>query len=81
MWSMEKHSGFPTLSTNRMINLTSFERLGRLQDLKTADYLANTLALVELRASRLGAASIGGYRRGRDMEHRFGVGSVIAKRR
>jgi len=47
MWSMEKHSGFPTRSTNRMINLTSFERLGRLHDLKTADYLANTLALVE----------------------------------
>ena len=30
-----------------MINLASFDRLGRLQDLTTADYLANTLALVE----------------------------------
>lgn len=47
MWSMEKQSGFPTLSTNRLINITSFERLGRLQDLDTADYLANALALVE----------------------------------
>jgi hypothetical protein len=47
MWSMERRSGFPTLATNRMINLASFDRLGRLQDLTTADYLANTLALVE----------------------------------
>lgn len=30
-----------------MINLASFNRLGRLQDLATEDYLANTLALVE----------------------------------
>lgn len=47
MWSMQKRSGFPTLATNRMINLTAFDRLGRLQDLTIADYLANTLALVE----------------------------------
>ena len=47
MWSMQKRSGFPTLATNRMINLAAFDRLGRLQDLTTADYLANTLALVE----------------------------------
>ncbi|MEC4765141.1 integrase [Mycobacterium sherrisii] len=47
MWSMQRRTGFPTLATNRMINLASFDRLGRLQDLTTADYLANTLALVE----------------------------------
>src|SRR5215212_5723022 len=41
MWSMERRSGFPTLATNRMIKLASFDRLGRLQDLTTADYLAN----------------------------------------
>lgn len=47
MWSMQRRSGFPTRATNRMINLMAFDRLGRLQDLTTADYLANTLALVE----------------------------------
>jgi hypothetical protein len=47
MWSMQKRSDFPTVATNRMINLASFDRLGRLQDLTTADYLINTLALVE----------------------------------
>lgn len=47
MWSMQKRSDFPTTATNRMINLASFDRLGRLQDLTTADYLINTLALVE----------------------------------
>ena len=47
MWSMQRRSGFPTLATNRMINLVSFDRLDRLQDLAIADYLANTLALVE----------------------------------
>lgn len=44
---MQKRTGFPTLATNRMINLASFDRLDRLQDLTTADYLANTLSLVE----------------------------------
>ncbi len=47
MWSKEKRSSFPTAATNRLINLVSFARLGRLQDLTAADYLANTLALVE----------------------------------
>ena len=31
MWSMERRSGFPTLATNRMIKLASFDRLGRLK--------------------------------------------------
>jgi hypothetical protein len=47
MWSLQRRTGFPTVATNRMINLASFDRLNRLQDLSTADYLANTLALVE----------------------------------
>ncbi|SIN17553.1 Uncharacterised protein [Mycobacteroides abscessus subsp. abscessus] len=47
MWSMQKRSDFPTTATNRVINLAAFDRLGRLQDLTTADYLVNTLALVE----------------------------------
>ncbi|MEX3739563.1 integrase [Mycolicibacterium porcinum] len=47
MWSMERRTGFPTTTTNRMINLASFERLGQLQDLTIPDYLINTLALVE----------------------------------
>lgn len=47
MWSMERRTGFPTLATNRMIKLASFDRLGRLQDLATSDYLVNTLALIE----------------------------------
>jgi hypothetical protein len=47
MWSMQRRSEFPTVATNRMINLASFGRLDKLQNLTTADYLANTLALVE----------------------------------
>jgi hypothetical protein len=47
MWSMQRRSEFPKVATNRMINLASFGRLGKLQNLTTADYLANTLALVE----------------------------------
>lgn len=62
MWSKEKHSGFPTQSTNRLIRVTSFERLGQLQDLSTVDYLANTLALVEpLRTGAPHIAVISGW--------------------
>lgn len=34
MWSKEKGSEFPTQATNRVINMRSFERLGRVQDLE-----------------------------------------------
>lgn len=47
MWSKEKGSKFPTSATNRVINVRSFERLGRVQDLDTLDYITNTLALVQ----------------------------------
>lgn len=62
MWSKEKQSDFPTKSTNRLIRVTSFERLGRLQDLTTVDYLANTLSLVEpLRTGAPHIAVISGW--------------------
>lgn len=47
MWSKEKHSPFPTHATNRLINLRSFERLGKLQDLAVPAYIANAVALVQ----------------------------------
>lgn len=47
MWSKEKGSEFPTQATNRVINVRSFERLGRVQDLEMPDYITNTLALVQ----------------------------------
>lgn len=46
MWSKEKKTDFPTQATNRLINVRSFERLGRVQDLTSIDYITNTLALV-----------------------------------
>lgn len=45
MWSMEKKTDFPTQATNRLINVRSFERLGRVQELTSIDYITNTLAL------------------------------------
>lgn len=47
MWSKEKGSEFPTHATNRVINVRSFELLGRVQDLEMQDYITNTLALVQ----------------------------------
>ncbi|RQO41147.1 integrase [Rhodococcus sp. KBW08] len=47
MWSKEKGSEFPTHATNRVINVRSFELLGRVQDLEMLDYITNTLALVQ----------------------------------
>lgn len=47
MWSMEKGNEFPIHATNRVINVYAFERLGRLHDLDTVDYITNTLALVQ----------------------------------
>ncbi|ODQ84146.1 integrase [Dietzia alimentaria] len=47
MWSKEKGSEFPTQATNRVINVRSFELLGRVQELEMHDYITNTLALVQ----------------------------------
>ena len=47
MWSLEKHSEFPTHATNRIINVRAFERLGLTQQLTMPSYIANTLALLQ----------------------------------
>lgn len=47
MWSKDRKTDFATTATNRMINVRSFERLDRVQELETVDYITNTLALAQ----------------------------------
>lgn len=62
MWSMEKGNELPTQATNRLINVRSVERLGRLHDLTMADYITNTLTLVQsLRTGSPHVAIVNGW--------------------
>ncbi|MFC3963267.1 integrase [Nocardia jiangsuensis] len=56
MWSKDKATAFATHTTNRTLDVRSFERLGLLPDLRMPDYITGALAL--LQPVRTGAAHI-----------------------